>query len=349
MQQDKRFNLPAFISVYSIAHFLVDAACAFLMLGVFDFENPIFAMLLYNALAFAMQAPFGYLVDKQLNPRVVAVIGLTLIAAAYLFWNNPLTSISIAGIGNALYHVGGGSLVLSLEKRKATYAGIFTAPGAIGLAVGGWLAIAKPFAVEWIIPILLLSMGKIILQTPTPQFNRTKENSPTDKIGISLLLIACIMLPIVVRSTIGLAVEFPWKEDKTLLYILVSAVAMGKVAGGLLADKIGMLKTGIGGLIISAPLLAFYSGVPLLGISGTFALNLTMSVTLIAMLQMMPNYRGLAFGLTTVAIFIGALPSILGKEIWLKSDIMVLSLIFLASATLFATLRYMIKLKLLKA
>lgn len=348
MHQDKKFILLRFIPVYSVAHFLVDTACAFLLLGVLEIKDAILAMLLYNAFAFVLQAPFGYLIDKYLNPKRVAIIGLTLIATAYIFWDNPLIAISIASIGNALYHVGGGSLVLSLNERKATYIGIFVAPGALGLAIGSLLSFSKLDVYNWLLPMLLLSISGLIFFLKTPPFKRNIENRLPSSISYSILLIVLIMVPIIVRSLIGLSIDFTWKENKTLLFVLVSSLVLGKVFGGILADKFGLLKVGIGGLVLSSPLLAFYSPVPFLGILGAFVFNFTMPVTLIAILNVLPNNKGLSFGLTTVALFIGAMPTILGKNLWLKNDIIVLSFILLASVVLFAALRLMIKLKILK-
>src|SRR5690606_22190872 len=104
MQQGNTFILSQFIAVYSIAHFLVDLASAFLLLGILEIKDAILAMLLYNAFAFVLRAPFGYLIDKFFNPKGVAIIGLIFIATAFLFTDNPLIAISIASIGNALYH-----------------------------------------------------------------------------------------------------------------------------------------------------------------------------------------------------------------------------------------------------
>lgn len=349
MHQDKTFILSRFITVYSITHFLVDAACAFLLLGVLEIKDAILAMLLYNAFAFVLQAPFGYLIDKYLNPKGVAIIGLILIASAYMFLDNPLISISLVSVGNALYHVGGGSLVLSLKKRKATYIGIFVAPGALGLTIGSFLSISDFDIYNWLFPMLLISLSGLVLFTNTPKFNRYFTNQLPNKHNYTILIIVLIMLPIIVRSLIGLSIDFPWKENKTLLLVLVLSLALGKVFGGILADKFGLLKVGIGGLVISSPLLAFYSTFPFLAIFGAFVFNFIMPVTLIAILNVLPNYKGLSFGLTTAALFIGALPTILGKNLWLKNDIIVLSFILLASVMLFAALRFMIKLKVLKA
>jgi FSR family fosmidomycin resistance protein-like MFS transporter len=345
--QDKTFRLSRFITVYSVAHFLVDAACAFLLLGVLDITDAIFAMLLYNAFAFVLQAPFGYLIDKYLNPKGVAVLGLLLIAIAFIFTDNPLIAISIVSIGNALYHVGGGSLVLSVKARKATYIGVFVAPGALGLAIGSLLSISSLDIYYWFFPLLLVIISVLIYFISTPNFNRTVEKSLSNNLSYSILIIALIMLPITVRSLIGLSIDFPWKENKTLLFTLVSSLALGKVFGGILADRYGLLKVGVGGLLISSPLLAFYATIPFLGILGAFIFNFTMPVTLIAILYVLPNNKGLSFGLTTVALFIGALPTIFGKNIWLKNDFVVLCFTLLASMVLFAALRFMIKLKIL--
>ena len=349
MHQDKTFILSRFITIYSFAHFLVDTACAFLLLGVLEIKDAILAMLLYNAFAFVLQAPFGYLIDKYLNPKVVAIIGLILIATAYIFLDNPLIAISIVSIGNALYHVGGGSLVLSLNKKKATYIGIFVAPGALGLAIGSLLSLSKLDFYNWLLPVLLLIICGLIYNIKTPPFKRDIANRLSSSISYSILLIVLIMVPIIVRSLIGLSIEFPWKENKALLFALVSSLALGKVFGGILADKFGLLKVGIGGLVISSPLLAFYSTIPFLGILGAFVFNFTMPVTLIAMLNVLPNNKGLSFGLTTVAMFIGSLPTILGKNLWLKNDFIVLFFVLTSALVLFTAIRFVIMLKILKS
>lgn len=346
--QSKTFILSRFITVYSIAHFLIDAACAFLLLGVLEIKDAIIAMLLYNAFAFVLQAPFGYLIDKYLNPKGVAIVGLLLIAFAFIFGDYSLTAISIVSIGNAFYHVGGGSLVLSLNKRKATYIGVFVAPGALGLTVGSLLSISNFDIYNWVFPTILIIMSGVMFFINTPRFDRNFTKQLPSRFKYDILIVLLLMLPITVRSLIGLSIDFPWKENETLLFILVMALALGKVFGGILADRFGLLKVGVGGLIISSPLLAFYSTFPILGILGAFVFNFTMPVTLIAIFNVLPNNKGLSFGLTTVALFIGALPTIIGGNLWLKNDIIILSFILMATAVLFTALQFMIRLKKLK-
>lgn len=337
MHPDNSFKIAPFLTVYSFAHLVVDAACAFLLLGVLELSNVILAMLVYNGFAFILQAPFGLLIDKVFHPKPVAILGLIFVALSFLFWNHVFTALIIGGIGNALYHVGGGSLVLSLKEMKATFAGIYVAPGAIGLAVGSFLSRSQPEVNLLIFPMILLLLSVIIFFIKPPDFYRSEERKGNP--DFSLLLIVLIMIPISVRSLIGLSVDFPWKENQHLLVFLMGAIALGKVFGGILADRYGLLKVGVGGLLFSAPCLAFCSTLPVPGIIGAFVFSFTMPVTLIAILNVIPKNKGLSFGLTTVALFIGSLPVILGPDAWLKNNWVVFALVLLASIILFSALK----------
>lgn len=331
-----------FISVYSLAHLVADAASAFLFLGLLEIDNIVVAMLIYNGLAFALQAPFGYMIDRFLNPKAAAILGLVLIAFSFLFLNTIYSALIIVSVGNALYHVGGGSLVLSVKEKKATFSGIYVAPGGIGLVLGSWLSTSQSVINLILFPIILIVLSFILFFIETPDFNRTPEKKQAT--NFSILLIALIMIPIAVRSLIGLTTNFPWKENHYLFLILVAALALGKIFGGILADKYGLIKVGVGGLLLATPLLAFFPAMPLSGIIGAFIFNFTMPVTLIAILSIMPNHKGLSFGLTTVAIFIGALPKIISYNAWLRNEIFVFSILFIAAGLLFAALHFKNKL-----
>jgi FSR family fosmidomycin resistance protein-like MFS transporter len=253
---------------------------------------------------------------------------------SFLFWNEPVIAITLAGTGNALFHVSGGILVLSLKRRKATYAGFFVAPGGIGLAVGSYLAISHVNMADDIIPILLVIMSIILYFVYNPDY-RYKEATNT-KVSYAFLPIVLILLPIAVRSLIGLSIAFPWKSNPDLYLYLILSIALGKIFGGILADKFGLLKTGLAGLIISAPLLAFYSAQPVLGILGAFIFNFTMPVTLVLVLNIIPQHRGFSFGLTTAALFIGAIPAIIKTNGWIRDSFTLIITILLAALLLIA-------------
>jgi len=323
------------ITLYSFTHLVVDAACAFLLLGILELKgHVVLSLILYNASAFALQAPIGFIIDKVLSPKLAALIGLVFVAVSYLFWNHIFAALIIAGVGNALFHVGGGSMVLSLKSKKATYSGIFVAPGGVGLALGTYLAVSHLHLMLFPLVILTLAFALCFIKTPT--LNRIKEREQTADWGVILLFL--IMIPIIVRSMVGLSIAFPWKEHPLLLLLLVAAIAFGKAFGGILADKYGLRKVGVGGLIASAPFLAFFPSIPVLGILGIILFNFTMPVTLVAILNIIPKYKGLSFGLASTALFIGSLPILMGKELFLMNDWALFLLIISASMILFAGL-----------
>jgi MFS transporter, FSR family, fosmidomycin resistance protein len=337
MQTNKPFRVAPFISLYAFAHLAVDAACAYLLLGLLDLgDHVISGLLVYNGFAFVLQAPFGYFVDKFLNPKLAAITGLALVAVSFLFSKNVYPALIIMSLGNALYHVGGGSLVLSIRKKKATYAGLFVAPGAIGLAIGSYLAVSPTFVSMVSFPVLLTILGVALYFVGKPVFERSYEKIKTGNWGI--LLVFLIMIPIVVRSLIGMSVSFPWKENVYLGLALTASLALGKVFGGILADRFGLVKIGVSGLLIAAPLLAFFPHIPFWGIVGAFVFNFTMPVTLIAILNILPGKRGLSFGLASTALFLGALPVILDWHEWIKGNGVIFSLILISSFILFAAL-----------
>lgn len=336
MRSEKSFRIIPFILLYSFTHLVVDATCAFLLLGVLDIhDHVILSLILYNFIAFVLQAPFGFLIDKGLNPKLAAIAGLIFITSAFIFGNYLFVPLILVSIGNALFHVGGGSLVLALEEKKASFSGIYVAPGGIGLAIGSFLAFA-PFSTSLLLfPGLAIVLSIILYFIRVPEFKRVKEcNRKKISFCYIALVITLISIPIIIRSLIGLSVSFPWKDNQLLYASLVFAIALGKAFGGILSDKLGLAAVGVGGLLLSMPLLAFCTEIPALGVLGAFIFNFTMPATLIAILNIIPEKRGLAFGLSTTALFIGSLPVILGNTEWLSSSYVVFSLILLAAIIL---------------
>ncbi len=140
-------------ALYSVWHLLVDGMCAIAMFGKYiSNEDGYFSILIYNFCAFALQMPFGVLLDALIagDERkkydfgfLTAVIGV--ICTVMGAYTNPV----ILGIGNALFHIGGGVGTIHgnfgaekgiVDNRLIIRLGIFVAPGAIGLYLGTLLA-----------------------------------------------------------------------------------------------------------------------------------------------------------------------------------------------------------------
>ena len=340
----KTSEVAYFLMVYGLCHALVDASSAFLVLGAIDAKDDLWlSIVLYNALAFGLQVPFGFLLDKYGQSKFVSISGLFCLIAAYFAIRTPFLAVVLAGTGNALFHIGGGQVALSINNRKAMYPAIFVAPGGIGLALGIYLSLSHITVNLFLFPVFLIIMIGVVFITKIPAFSVEKPS--VQKFNTILLIIVLLMLSICIRSLIGLSIYFPWKSNTYLLLILTFSVAFGKVLGGILADKLGWMKTGLSGLLLSAPLLAFGATYPFAGLLGIFVFNFTMPVTLVAISNALPGRAGLSFGITTLALFIGAVPTFTKYLGWFRQEWLVFIFILFSAVLLYFGLSYYFRVK----
>jgi len=327
--------------IYSLSHALVDAACAATIfaisaLGQIEAQNFFYLVMLYDVLAFATQPMFGWLVDKFKVPAYTAALGNALVAVACLLLQAPVWAAVLAGIGNALFHVGGGAITLNMANGKAALPGIFVAPGALGLMIGITLGKSGGF-IAW--PFLLLLAVSIVFIFLLPKVDAPAPRRLPANLKWFEAVIALLLVSVVIRSLVGFSLVMPWKADTALLIIFTLAVVLGKAFGGILADKFGWAVIGVGGLVISAPLLAFFANVPAAGIAGIFLFNLSMPITLICVAEMLPGMNGFAFGLTALALIIGALPTFTTLHEFMNRPVFIFISVLVSIAALFAALR----------
>ena len=292
------------------------------------------AFFVYNLLAFALQPVVGLAVDALRRPHSAATLGVLIVAAAIPLAALPNGAVYVAvvlcGLGNAVFHVGGGVLSLQLAPGKATPVGLFVAPGAAGLTAG--ILLGRAGAPGWPAVVLLAALAVALFLTPSSSLARGRRASrqhPARPGSPSLMpqevalasrsvmrglesTILLLLFVVGLRSFVGLALDFPWKGESALLLALTLSMVTGKAAGGLLADRFGWREVGVGALLVSTPLLALGSSSSLAGIVGVGIFSLTMPVTLVAVVHVLPRHEGFAFGLTCLALFIGAVPALAG-------------------------------------
>lgn len=325
------------LSIYGVMHFLVDLICAGIIFSIF--KNQIVStsqfaalLILYCVLAFGLQPIFGFVSDQFTISRGATLVGcIFVVVSAFIFMYYPLTSIILAGLGNAMFHIGGGVVSLNLIPNKAFAPGVFVAPGAMGLLIGTILGnkgsfVSWPFAI--ILALLCLSIFFIVKVNIDYKIRNKKINF--DKYFV--IALALIFFSIIIRSFIGGTMSFSWKSNVVLLVILTTAVVIGKGVGGFMADKIGWIRVGVGSLILSIPFLVLGASYPLCGIIGTFLFNMTMPITLVAIFELIPGYPGFSFGLTCLALFLGATPLFFWKVNILDERYWVFALIVFVSA-----------------
>jgi FSR family fosmidomycin resistance protein-like MFS transporter len=306
----------ALLLIYSTAHFVVDACCAatvFATVAPSELSAGRIAalFLVYNSLAFGLESPFGLVVDALQKPRLAAILGCLLCASAFLLTSMPAVTAIVAGIGNALFHVGGGSICLQATPQRATGPGFFVAPGSAGLLFGSVLGRQGLGMSLFLIPIALVVCWGMAC-TAVPSVIRSTGTPKT--VGRIDLVVALLLLPIVVRTMLESIVHFPWATQPGLLIGLTAALVLGKAIGGMLGDRWGWMQVGIGSLLVSLPFLVCAPVNHLAALPGVFFLSVSTSITLAAIAEVLPGRPAFAFGMTCTAILLGLFPAMLGQS-----------------------------------
>ena len=297
MQYKKR---TAFLSC---VHFLVDFSCALVLFSRFYGEgNWAVSLLIYNFCAFALQLPMGILADFFGRANWFSALGCLLVAGGFVV-PDLMSAAIVIGVGNGLFHVGGGVEVMRGSK-KATPLGIFVAPGAIGLYLGTMLGkrtamLLLPAA------LLLLACALVCLLSAQKAQNDKGENAPWN-----LLILYAMFFVVVLRSMSGLFLSFSWKTGVFAL-LAVLCTALGKACGGFVSDRWGVRLSAAVSLTVSA-LLFLMGEYALAGLCAIFFFNMTMPMTLFGLCSRYRGSCGAMFGFLTFALFIGFLPQYFG-------------------------------------
>jgi FSR family fosmidomycin resistance protein-like MFS transporter len=196
-------------------------------------------LVIYAILGFGGQLPVGLLLDrqKQLKPFAIVSIALLIISTA-MYFADPFTAIIITGFAGAGIHVTGGAICLQVSEKSGPL-GIFTAPGVLGLTLGGILGTMSP-AYLIIVFALVITVAILILKKDFPVYQAAPKEDRLldthDLIMMGILLIMCF------RSFIfDVMNSAAFHFENGVLVFGISAF-FGKIIGGALADKIGWKK-----------------------------------------------------------------------------------------------------------
>ena len=298
--------------ILTLMHFAVDGVCA-AELYLYELAEPdwlqvLFVFGLYNFTAFGFQWLAGLALDRRPAFRSALVLAVCLLGLGTAdAFGAPLQA-GLLGAGNCLFHAAGGSWVL--RRHPATFAepGIFVSSGAVGLALG--LAGMVPPAVFLIVCAVCAAcacrgMGRSAEdaglasagQTSSGQTSAGQASAgrhvPVLLGGCVLVLLACVVL-----RGFGGAGRCP---GLPLLFPCV--FALGKAAGGLVCDRIGLRGTVLAVFLLSFLALQASGLVPALLLA--FAFNMTMPLTLRLAHWCFPALPGLVFGLAAGCLLPG--------------------------------------------
>lgn len=329
--------VPAYraLAQYGLTHALVDATTAGLVLSTRGVSGEVLfaVVLLYNTVAFAPQFLLGSVVDRLHDPRPAAALGCALAALAIpAAAVAPLLGAAVAGLGNALFHVGGGSIVFRMAPGKAAGPGIFVAPGGLGLFAGIVMGGTGMYPGA-LMAALTLAAGAAALLIEVPQAREAPapRTVQPDLFEAALLL---LLLVVTVRALAGMTAVFPWKSGFVMGGALALCATLGKALGGVTADRWGWRRVSVASLVLAAPLMTFLGDSPALGLLGSFLFQMTMAVTLTAVAVLFPARPAFAFGLPCLALWVGALPAFTPQKALFGNDALLCGAILLSALLL---------------
>lgn len=302
----------ASLVTYGILHFLVDAVGAATVFAILaragaGLDSPL--LLVYGLISFAARPLLGLVVDARFSARSAAALGSALVAmGSALFFRNPFAAVITLGIGNALFHVGAGSICFRLKPGLAGPSGVFAAPGALGVFVGTFLG-ARALTHPWIVAMVLVVTAGISLTLMEPsQEQATLADDERFRDGP----IALLLLSIASISLAGFAFRFPWQATPSLAAVVVMGAAAGRAFGGSLADRFGWRRIAVGGLVLAVPFLLGGMASVASGVFGVVLLNLALPVASTAVFRTLRANPAFAFGLVSLALIVGGLPALFG-------------------------------------
>lgn len=318
------------LSVYTVMHFLVDLACMFYLIGMIypglaDAAQRLEAAVLYNLFAFALPMALGLLADLLGRNALVSCLGCLLIALNYLILPHPWTAVALIGIGNGLFHIGGGRQVLQDAGSRFTPSGVFIASGALGVFLGRQMAYAFRqifYTGLWV--ALLLCVLLLAVSAAGQRTQDVRSRISRQKLGAGMLCMSVLVfLVVIIRSYYGFAARFSWNSTLLTGLIFTLCVVAGKAAGGFLADRLGVFWATVISLAGAGILALFANLSPAVGCAMILLFNMTMPMTLTLLAMLWKELPGFAFGTLMMALFLGTLPdmvfhiSVPASPVWL--------------------------------
>ena len=279
----------SYAGLLGIAHAVADAVTGF-AIAVFALTSPINAVttiVVYNFIAFALQPAFGFLIDRHGWHHPSTVTGLVTMAVGLVAFpfNAPVALIIIA-IGSSVFHVGAGALSAKLTPMKAIGPGFFTAPGVFGLAVGTVAGLSSvPLLLPLIVLLTVATIGVIMIRVDGSRASKgsTHGSTPTAVIAGSIIVLA---IAVGFRSAGWSAVGHAYPTIVGIIALGAGAM-IGKLLGGIIADKLGWATTAFFGTALAGICFLFPACLPAT-VLGVLLLQSSTPIVLAALVNAAP-------------------------------------------------------------
>ena len=323
--------------LYFYVHFVTEVAC-FFALARYTESAPTAWLLsfAFDLLAFLPQGLFGYISDK-FKKVSFGVAGLLLMGGALVmqeFTTWTFVSLAILCLGNAFTHVNGAEVTLRTSGGSLSHSAIFVSGGSFGvvsgklLGAGGapyWLVLAL---IVTAVPFAVLAQMYLKDKSFTDAVPCRAFHYNNTKISKYLVILLSVIV-VIVRGYMAYGIPISWKKTTLQTVILFTFMGIGKAMGGVLADLFGVKKVALCSISLALPFLLFGDNHMFVSLIGVMLFSMTMSVTLAVLVSVLPKTPGLAFGFTTIGLFLGAAPVFFFKITSVTANCIMLSVLTL--------------------
>lgn len=229
--------------LWGLLHGLNDFAAGFMLANytfTHNYNQSFLLIVVYSIIGFGGQLPVGFWVDykKQLKPFAFISI-ISLLTAMLVYFIDGYTAIILSGIASAFVHVTGGAVCFQVNNNKTGPLALFTAPGVLGLTLGGVLGKFSVYGL-WLVVGLVLVVAFFILRKPLPAYKahekKQSELDAHDWLMLGILLFMCF------RSFVFDVINHVAQQYPNGIVIIGISAFAGKIIGGFVADKIGWKK-----------------------------------------------------------------------------------------------------------
>ena len=298
--------------LYFYIHLITEIVCFYFLTTIANNSRFVWLVpFIYDGMAFVPQAIIGYISDKfqKIN---FSIIGMFMMFVSYVMFFGMNVNVYIALIilclGNACVHINGAEVTLKTSNGKLSHSAIFVAGGSFGVILGKILASSIiPF---WVILILIITTIPFIMLAGTYQNkndNCEKFNYANKKISPKIIIFLAVLV-VMIRGYIGYGLPTSWNKTIIQTVILYFTMGLGKALGGILSDAFGIRKMAVISTLAAIPFLYFGENIMIISLIGVMFFSMTMSITLAILVSVLKKAPGLAFGLTTIGLFLGTVP-----------------------------------------
>lgn len=330
---------------YFFIHALVEIVCFALLHNILGPGLSFIVAFTYDFFAFVPQALFGEL-NHRLRKLDLGSLGVALMLFSIFLLNTTVTASYLAGIlllglGNSMLHEAGAIATVTISEGKLFPSSLFVGGGSFGLIIGQTLGKLGINNYVLVIPLIIIEILVLLTNsvwlTPrrqTPSFHITKKETN------AWFIIFVAFMVTTVRSYIGYAIPISWNKTLWQSFFLFFTMGLGKTMGGYLSDRLGARRVGICSTLFCIPFLILGKDFMLISIIGVFLFSMTMPICFGMLLSTIKDNPGLAFGITTLGLFLGICPMLFfGSFGYLTDSILVITLSLLSALGLYKTLQ----------